>query len=473
MGSKESFFVVIGKETFLKKIMFAGVSSSSGKTTIVSALMRLLKRRNYKVAPYKVGPDYIDPSFHEKACGQLSRNLDEFMLEKEELRYLFAGRKDVADIHVIEGVMGLYDGYGYRIDYCSTASMAKILDCKVILILDAKSLAGSAAATVLGYRDLDKDVRIGGVIVNNVSSQSHYQILKRAIEGYTGVPVLGRIPPNKSFALPSRHLGLIPGCELDELDSMFNMMADVVEEYVDVEKILELAESSELSYDEKRRSGVRNITDVKLALARDKAFHFYYEDSLELLRYMGVELVEFSPLGDAVLPNCDGVFLGGGFPEVFAKELEANRSMRESIRRFGEDGGVIYAECGGLMYLGTSLLDQERYEYEMVGLLDGKSVMKDRLQRFGYCQGTARREVVIAKCEEEVRGHEFHYSDFETDLQGVFKMQKYQDGTLLREWEGGFAYKNVLGTYLHSHFCSNYKLALNLIRTIEQNRRVR
>lgn len=464
---------MIGKETCLKKIMFAGVSSSSGKTMIVSALMRLLKRRKYKVAPYKVGPDYIDPSFHEKACGEISRNLDEFMLEKDELRYLFAGRKQVADIHVIEGVMGLYDGYGYQIDYCSTASMAKILDCKVILILDAKSLAGSAAATVLGYRDLDKDVRIAGVIVNHVSSQSHYQILKKAIEGYTGVPVLGRIPHNSNFALPSRHLGLIPGCELDELDSMFNMMADVVEEYVEVDRILELAESSPLSYDERRRHAVRNITDVRLALARDKAFHFYYEDSLDLLREMGVELVEFSPTCDTALPNCDGVFLGGGFPEVFAKELEQNRSMKKSIRRFGEDGGVIYAECGGLMYLGTSLLDQERYKYEMVGLLDGKSVMKDRLQRFGYCQGTARQKVVIADFGQQVRGHEFHYSDFETDLPGAFKMEKYQDGTLLRVWEGGFAYKNVLGTYLHSHFCSNYTLALNLIKIIEENRRVR
>lgn len=457
----------------MKKIVLAGASSSSGKTTIACGLMRLLKRKQYRIAPYKVGPDYIDPSFHEKACNVVSKNLDEFMLPKEEIKYLFAKGEERADIHIVEGVMGLYDGYGYQADYCSTASMAKILDSNVILILDAKSLAASAAAMVLGYRELDKEVRIGGVILNNVSSESHYAILKKSVEMYTQIPVLGRVPKNPLFSLPSRHLGLIPSCEIDELDSQLNAVADVLEEHIDIDRLLQIAESPALSSDPTRREEIRNITDVKIAIAQDKAFHFYYKDSLELLEEMGVEFVTFSPLNDSSLPDCDAVFLGGGFPEVFGEELSRNRSMRESIRCFGERGGVVYAECGGLMYLGTSLFDQERYEYEMVGLLQGKSVMSDRLQRFGYCQGTPYRDTVIARKGQSVRGHEFHYSNFETSLSPVYKMEKYQDGTLLRSWEGGYSYKNVLGTYLHSHFCGDYEVAKSWIKYIEQCRAVR
>lgn len=458
------------KEKELKRIVLAGVSSSSGKTTVACGLMRLLHRKNYRVAPYKVGPDYIDPSFHEKACGSTSKNLDEFMLSLEEIRYLFAKSQEDFDIHIIEGVMGLYDGYGYRYDYCSTASMAKLLDTSVILILDAKSMAASAAATVLGYRELDREVRISGVILNNVSSESHYAILKKAIETYTDLPVLGRIPKNPLFSLPSRHLGLIPSCEIDELDSQLNLVADVLEEHIDIERLLDIATSPLLPLESDGRESIRKITDIKIAVAQDNAFHFYYRDSLELLEEMGVEFVTFSPLHDEVLPECDAVFLGGGFPEIFAEKLSKNHSMRESIRTFGETGGVIYAECGGLMYLGTSLLDKERRKYPMVGLLEGKSLMTDRLQRFGYCQGTALEDTVISKKGQVIRGHEFHYSNFETGLSPVYKMEKYQDGRLLRSWEGGYVYKNVLGTYLHLHFCGDHEVARAWIEYIERSK---
>ncbi len=429
--------------------------------------MRLLKNRGVKVAPYKVGPDYIDPAFHEKACGRKSKNLDEFMLPKKEIKYLFHNSTKDADIHIVEGVMGLYDGYGNTIDYCSTASISKILDAKVILIIDAKSLAGSAAAMALGFKELDKSINIGGIIVNRVSTESHYALVKDAIEKYTNIPVIGRVPKNEEFSFSSRHLGLTPSCEVDSVDQKFELIAKILEEHIDIDKLLEISEDNKsLEYDNHRK--IEKITDIKIALAKDKAFNFYYEDSLKLFEEMGVTFIPFSPLEDEKLPECQGVFLGGGFPEVFAKELSSNKSMLSSIKDFGENGGVIFGECGGLMYLGTSLIDSDENEYEMVNLLKGKSQMKNRLQRFGYCQGRPITDTPIAIKGEEIRGHEFHYSDFETNLEPVLKIEKFKDNKLVKSWKGGYKYKNVFGTYLHTHFCGKYKLAKNFIKKVEE-----
>lgn len=453
----------------MKRIMFAATTSGTGKTTISSGVMRAFTKRGYKVQPFKVGPDYIDTEYHSIASGNKSRNLDEFMLPEEEIKFLFNRASKSADISIIEGVMGLYDGLGSGFDYCSSSSMSKIIDCPVILIIDGKSMAASAAALVLGFKNLDPKVRIAGVIANNVSTKSHFDIIKKSVEENTQIPVIGRIPKDPEFSLSSRHLGLTPSVEVDDLDKKMDYIAQVIEENINLDLLLEIAETGPVAYDETRRMNVKDITDLRLALAFDKAFNFYYKDSLELLEEMGVKLVEFSPLKDKKLPeNIQGIFLGGGFPEVFAKQLSENKEMLEQIKSLADDGIPLYAECGGLMYLGESLQDLEGNELKMTGIFDGKSQMGKKLQRFGYCQGTAEDDSVISEKGSMVRGHEFHYSDFESDEEAIYQMNKnLTDGTV-KSWRGGYKKNNVLGTYLHTHFAGDYNLALHFISKMEE-----
>lgn len=455
----------------MKRLLFAATTSGTGKTTICCGIMRALKNKGFRVQPYKVGPDYIDIEYHSLASGTKSRNLDEFMLPSEEIKYLFANNAKDKDINIVEGVMGLYDGLSDKYDYCSSASMSKLLDMPVILIIDAKAMAASAAALVLGFKNLDKDVKIAGVIANNVSSDSHFNIIKNSIENYAGVKVLGRIPKDEKFSLSSRHLGLTPSVEIDDLDNKLNYMAEVIEKYINLDELLQISEEKEVEFDVYRRSPIKGITDVKLGLAYDKAFNFYYQDSLDLLKDMGVEFVSFSPINDDKLPDdIDGVFLGGGFPEVFAKEISDNKSMLKSIREKSIDGMPIYAECGGLMYLGKELESIDGDFFEMTGILNGKSIMSKRLQRFGYCVGKSKSKTLITDEEDFVRGHEFHYSDFISEDEPVYEMEKTMSDGLLKKWNGGFKSNNTFGTYLHTHFAGNYQLALNFVKNMEEYR---
>lgn len=455
----------------MKRLIFSATTSGTGKTTICCGVQRALRNRGIKVQPFKVGPDYIDTEYHFHASGNKSRNLDEFMLPKEEIEFLFAKSASKADVSIVEGVMGLYDGLGARYDYCSTASMAKILDCPVILIIDAKSMAASSAALVLGYMNLDPGIKIAGVIANNVSTESHFNIVKWAIETYTGVPVLGRIPKDEKFTLSSRHLGLTPSVEIQDLDEKLDYIAGVVEKYLDLDKLMEISNKEPIGYDAHRRSRIRDITNVRMGIAFDKAFNFYYQDSLELLEEMGVELVKFSPLSDKMLPeNIDGIFLGGGFPEVFAKELSENKSLLQEIKKRSEEGMPIYAECGGLMYLGSELENLDGEFFRMTGILNGKSVMSQRLKRFGYCEGVAEGGSVISERSGSVRGHEFHYSDFISDLPTIYRMEKKMTDGTIKRWGGGYQKGNTLGTYLHTHFAGDYEMALHFIRKMEEYR---
>lgn len=455
----------------MKKIMIAATSSSVGKTTFSCGLMRAITNRKKQVQPFKIGPDYIDTEYHFRASKVKSRNLDEFMLPKEEIEYIFEENSKGKDISIIEGVMGFYDGYGSTIDYCSSASISKILNCPVILLIDAKAMAASAAAIVYGFKNIDKDVNIAGVVLNNVNTESHYDILREAIESYCDVTVLGRIPKDDKFALTSRHLGLTPSFEIDELDSQLDYIASKIEEFVDVDAILQIAESTSLNYQVNRREHIKNITNVKLALAYDKAFNFYYQDNLDLLTQTGIEIVKFSPLKDEKVPECDGIYIGGGFPEVFAKEISENKKLKEHIKLLSEKGMPIYAECGGLMYLGGPLEDMEGKFYDMVGIFEGRSIMKNRLQRFGYCEGSAKGKTPISKIGQTVKGHEFHYSVFETDFKNAYNMKKVMNSGEEKTWQGGYLSKNTLATYLHTHFCSDYDIVLNFINSMENYRK--
>ena len=440
----------------MKKFLIAGTSSGVGKTTLTLGVMQALKKRGMKVQPYKVGPDYIDTAYHSKVTGNKSRNLDSYMLEDEKVKYLFERAMKEKDIAVVEGVMGLYDGKGTTIDNCSSSAMAKLLKLPVILVIDARAMAASSAAMVLGYKMIDPEVNIVGVIANNVKTKSHFKLVKESVEHYCNIPVIGYLPPNEAWRLPSRHLGLVPSSELDALEEMFEKLGEAIEQTIDIDKLLELCEAEEVTSSfEKVIEPLKQKVKGTMAVAYDEAFNFYYEDNLELLRDLGIKLVYFSPLRDKVLPDCDWIYIGGGFPEVFAKELEANEKMRESLYKAHKKQIPIYAECGGLMYLGSYLVDEEGKRYSMVGILEGESKMTSGLKRFGYCYGEALEDTILSKKGESLRGHEFHHSEFYSKELAAYRMRKNKEDDDDKTWLGGYSKGNTLASYLHIHFYSH------------------
>lgn len=449
----------------MKKILIAGTNSGVGKTTISLGIMQALTKRNMEVQPYKVGPDYIDPSYHTFITNRNSRNLDSYMLDDEKIKYIVSKASKDADISVIEGVMGLYDGIGIDLDNCTSSHTSKILKAPVILVINGKAMAASSAAMVLGYKQLDNDVNIKGVIVNNVKSKSHYEIIKKAIEEYCNIEVLGYFPPNNEFSLESRHLGLIPSVEIDLLKIKFNNLASEIEKYIDIDRIIEISETQEIESSFKLDSFVKeNFSKGKsIAIAYDKAFNFYYRENIELLEKLGLEIKYFSPLKDSEIPEADYIYIGGGFPEIFAKEIEDNKSMRDSIIKAHEKNIPIYAECGGLMYLGDSLIDQQNNKYNMVGIFNGTSKMTSSLKKFGYCYGQAKQNTVLSKNDEIIKGHEFHHSIFETNEPCAYTMIKTRDGEVVDEWDGGYSKGNTLATYLHTHFYNNLTCIQNFL----------
>ena len=449
----------------MKKVLIAGTGSGVGKTTISLGIMQALTKRNLKVQPYKVGPDYIDPSYHTFITNRYSRNLDSYMLDDEKIKYIVKNSSKDADISVIEGVMGLYDGYGIDLDDCTSSYTSKLLKTPVILVINAKAMATSAAAMVLGYKMLDENVNIAGVITNNVRSESHYLLLKEAIEKYTGVEVLGYFPPNKEFSLESRHLGLIPSVEMDSLKTKFDNLADEIEKYIDIDRIIEIAESEEFdtSFNLQEFIDEHNCKDKTIAIAYDKAFNFYYRENIELFEKLGMKIEYFSPINDKEVPVCDYIYIGGGFPEIFAKELHNNKNIRESIVKAHKNNIPIYAECGGLMYLGEKLEAQDKNIYDMVGIFKGCSKMTSSLKRFGYCLGEAKEDTILAKKGEIIKGHEFHHSIFESDEECAYYMRKIKDDKIIDEWDGGYSKGNTLATYLHTHFYNNLDCIANFI----------
>ena len=438
----------------MKKILIAGTNSGVGKTTISLGIMQALTKRNLKVQPYKVGPDYIDPSYHTFITGRDSRNLDSYMLDDEKIKYLFKNASKDADISVIEGVMGLYDGFGIDLNSCTSSYTSKILKSPVILVINGKAMSSSAAAMVLGYKELDKEVNIKGVIVNNVKTKNHYELIKESIEKYCNVEVLGYFPPNEKFKLDSRHLGLVPSVEIEALTEKFYDLGSEIEKYINIDRLIEISESKEIETSFELNE-LPKFKNKSIAVAYDKAFNFYYKENLELLNQMNIEIKTFSPLYDEIVPKADCIYIGGGFPEIFAKELGINKKMRESIKKAHEDNIPIYAECGGLMYLGEKLLDLDGNEYEMVGIFEGISNMTKSLKRFGYCDGIAKVDTVLSNKGDIIKGHEFHHSEFNSNEECSYKMVKKRGNKIVDEWYGGYSKGNTLATYLHTHFYNN------------------
>lgn len=445
----------------MNRIVIAGTHSGCGKTTISLGIMAALTERGKRVAPFKVGPDYIDPGFHAFVTGNSSHNLDSWLLSEETVKFLFQRNMKNHDIGVIEGVMGLFDGFGTEKDQGSTAHVSKIINAPVILVIDAKAMASSAAAVALGFKLYDEGVSVKGIILNRVSGKSHYDLLKTAIERDTKIPCLGYLPSNFDISLNSRHLGLIPAEEVDSLKEKIKMLTQMIEQHIDLDIFEEIAASPPVP------SNVKNPCDeikgngngIKLGIARDKAFSFYYQDNLKLLEEIGVELIPFSPLYDKDIPDgIHGLYIGGGFPEIFAKELQDNAEFRNSIRKYLENGLPAYAECGGLMYLTESIEDMGGNNYNMVGFFPTKSKMTKRLQRFGYVE-------VHTESRVEIKGHEFHRSIIETkpELNYYYDVFKIRNKEIVDRWKEGLIKKNTVAGYPHIHFYSNLDFVMEFI----------
>ena len=444
--------------------MIGATQSGVGKTTISLGLMMALRRRGLRVQAFKAGPDYIDPSHHTFITGTASRNLDTWMMSADAVRELFARNSSGSDIAVIEGVMGLYDGVTGEDEQGSSAHLAKVLHCPVVLVINAASMARSAAALVMGFKQLDPGVVLAGVIANNVASDTHYQMVRAAIEKYAGVPVLGYLKRDPSLAIPERHLGLVPKPEGEQNMPFYERIAAEIEKTVDIDALLAATGTGPLpSFRRSVFSAEKKAGRGRIAVAFDEAFNFYYQDNLDLLEHEGAEVVKFSPLRDRQLPPDTGLlYIGGGFPEMFARQLSENGTMMDSLRDHARRHKAIYAECGGLMYLSRSIGDFESRRHEMVGLLPARVCMTRKRVALGYVTAEAKRDTFLCRRGEQFRGHEFHYSALD-DADGAefaFELRKASRPDVKSD---GIVVDRALACYAHAHFASCPALAERLV----------
>ena len=447
----------------IPRIVIAATQSGSGKTTIVTGLLAALKEKGLKVQSYKVGPDYIDPGYHEIASGRPGHNLDTWLVTEEKLAEIFARTADDADIAIIEGVMGLYDGGKNGIS--STASVAKLLDAPVLLVINAKSMGESAAALALGFKQYDPTVNIAGVILNRLGSPTHRQMIEEALERLD-IPVFGAVGRNDKMNMPERHLGLLP---VQENNSEAEVVAEIgrtVGASVDIEKIIGLAESAP-EIELPARNTLPEKRRARIAVARDDAFTFYYPESIYQLEISGAEIIPFSPLHDREMPEADGLILGGGFPEMFASELYGNESMRASIGEAAKSGMPIYAECGGFMYLMKEMVDFDGNHFPMTGIIPGSVTMNKKLQTVGYVAATMEKDTVLGRKGTVLHGHEFHFSS-ECDPENINPEEYPRAFTFQRmrkipPYLAGYAKDNILGSYLHLHFAGSPEAARSFV----------
>lgn len=454
-------------ERNIPRIVIAATQSGSGKTTIVTGLLAALRQRGLKSQPYKIGPDYIDPGYHELAAGTKGHNLDTWLVPKEKIQSIFCQSAKDADIAVIEGVMGLYDGGKNGIS--STASLAKLLKAPVVLVIDVKSMGDSAAAIALGFKQYDPDVWFAGVILNRVGSKSHQEMIESALKKI-GIEVLGVVFRNEGLHMPERHLGLVPTQENDS--ALFvEHLGKVMNEQLAIEKIQQIAQMApKLVLDEMKLPPVHK--GVTIAVAKDEAFSFYYPASLAVLEQLGAKIVYFSPLADKELPAADGIIFGGGFPEVFAEQLTENNEFRKALQKAAAQKIPIYAECGGFMYLTEYLIDFSGKKHEMVGIIPCGCRMNNKLQTVGYVEAAMKQDTLLGKAGTVLRGHEFHFSSQDTTdtetFSWAFTFKKNRNQEI---YDGGFFQENLLASYLHLHFAGNIDAAKCFIEACQKNRK--
>ena len=469
----------------MRGIVIAGTHSGGGKTTITLGLLAALKKKGLKVQSFKAGPDFIDSGLHRIITGTPSRNLDIRMCGEDYVRNCFYKHSMDADISIVEGVMGMYDGE------FSTANLAGQLNLPVILVVDAYGMAESAGAIVAGFRNWELGIGmeekntkpqpptpnryVAGVIFNRVASESHYLRLKDSVRD---VAVMGYLPRDLNFEIPHRHLGLTVAEENPITDESIEKLANMVMKYIDINALVKLTAKTtvlsfplvgNLSFSEGLRTS-RNDNKIRIAIAYDKAFCFYYEDNLDLLKDAGAEIITFSPLSDSEIPDgVDAVYIGGGYPELYAKELSKNTAMLDSIKDWSNSGRPVYAECGGLMYLSKGIYDFDGNFFKMAGIFSFETQMKRGRPHLGYRDITLKDDCIIGKKGDKLRGHEFHYSEIKPSaiscqlsaITNCYAFNNNKGGADLQD--EGYRFKNTIASYIHVHFGSNPDIANNFI----------
>jgi cobyrinic acid a,c-diamide synthase len=436
----------LDKELKIPRLVVAGITSGVGKTSITSAIIYGIKKRGYRIQPFKVGPDYIDPSYLSAISGKDAKNLDVWLMGESELLHSFV-KNSTSDISVIEGVMGDYDGFGGKTNYASTHHVASLLKSPTILILDASKTARSIAATALGFVKFHRNSRIVGIILNKIGSKKHESMCKQALASLK-VPILGSILRN-SESLESRHLGLIPVKEQRSLQNKIRKVSREISDSLDIDKIIQICKNvSDLP---KAQSKKIKKPIATVAVALDSSFNFYYHDNLEALRREGARLKFFSPVADKKIPGCDLYYIGGGLPEVFGQSLDRNTTMRNLIKKHAEEGMPIYAECGGLMYL-TKSIDFGKKKYKMVGLFDAETQMTEKMT-LNYTEGRITSRCLIST-PRKFRAHEFHYSKIRNLPRDVKLVYDLKIGEGISRKKDGLSEYNTLASYCHLYFDS-------------------
>ncbi|PSL46911.1 hydrogenobyrinic acid a,c-diamide synthase (glutamine-hydrolysing) /cobyrinate a,c-diamide synthase [Salsuginibacillus halophilus] len=433
------------------RLVIAGTGSGAGKTTAAVGLMAAFKQAGFKVQGFKCGPDYIDPSYYQAVTERPARNLDSWMMTTDVMNEVLRRGSRGADISIIEGVMGFFDGKSPTSDEGSTADISRKTKSPVLLVIDAGGVARSAAAMVKGFQAMAPDINICGVVANQVGSTRHFELIQEAVSQECGIPVVGYLTKNEELKMPERHLGLVPSVERGDLNSFFAKLGDQAAEGLELEHIQKLAEAPPVPGECPSIFKPAPPRNLRIAVARDAAFNFYYEENFELLEAFGAEVVTFSPLADeAVPPETDGLYFGGGFPEVFAETLSENDVSRASIQTSIQYGMPVLAECGGFMYLCRSLTTLEGQTYPMLDVIPGHTRMHDRLQAIGYRNVTFNHP--FFSDEIEAKGHEFHYSSFTParEIEPAF----YTSG-MSGEQAEGCARGSVTAGYTHLHFASS------------------
>ncbi len=476
------------------KVVLAGTGSAVGKTTISTGIMKALQDEN--VQPFKVGPDFIDPSYHTIATGNVSRNLDSFFMTESQIISSFERglEKSNSKMGIIEGVRGLYEGISPISDIGNTASIAKALDAPVVLLMDSRSLVKSAAAVVLGFKALDPEIRIEGVILNKVKGKRHYLKAKESVEKLADVPVIGGIPRNEEIAVEERHLGLVPALEKEKINRNIELWGKIAEEYIDLDALKTIMKTSSKSNVKDNRNkaieahedefnkhhndaielevtnGAKpgqlwktgNKTPLKIGVAIDEIFTFYYKETLESLEDNGAKIVPFSPYKDEEIPDVDALYIGGGYPEVFKKDLSENKSMLKSINRFHNEDRPIYGECGGLIYLSKSIDG-----LDMVNAIPYAAEMTPKVQGLNYVVAQSNKDNLISDKGDVFRAHEFHYTKLNIDSTQDLVFDVLRGRGLLNNMDG-VSVKNTLANYIHIHACSHPNFGYNFTRNISE-----
>lgn len=442
----------------MKKLVIAATQSGAGKTTIVTGIISALVKRGMKVQAYKIGPDYIDPGYHSLAANRPAHNLDTWLVGEDKLEEIFLNTSSDCDIAIIEGVMGLYDGGKGGIS--STAEVAKILNAPVILVIDVKSMGTSAAAIALGFKEFDKEVNLAGVILNRIGSLTHKQMIEESLK-QINIECLGAIKRDEKLITPERHLGLLPSVENDSL--LIDNIRVAIEEQIDIDRLIGIAKPMEIN----QTKVINHLkTEVKIAVASDEAFNFYYEESLRILEELGAEVIKFSPLHDKELPKVNGLIIGGGFPEIFANELEKNQSMRNSIKQSIKNGLPTYAECGGYMYLMNELIDFNGKSFDMVGVIDNSAQMNNKLQTVGYVEAKLKGDCILGLKDQTFHAHEFHFSSEVNNLSSkAYECVKIRNNL---KYDAGFVNENVVASYLHIHFAGCIDIARKFVESCKR-----